>query len=248
MSTELAVKKPNGSEALMVGAPTAMDLLNVALHNNAAIDVIERLAALQEKAVARDAEQQFNDGLNACQADLGRIAPDLTNPQTRSRYASYAALDRVVRPVYTKHGFSLSFNTGDSPRDEVVRVICFVSHKAGHTRSYQVDMPADGKGAKGGDVMTKTHATGAAMSYGMRYLLKYIFNVAIGQDDTDGNTVGLDDVSERVEFIQNCRDFDELKRVFKVHYTAAKEAKDNRAEKAIVSAYEAKKREFNGNH
>ena len=48
-------------------------------------------------------------------------------------------------------------------------------------------MPADGKGAKGGDVMTKTHATGAAVSYGMRYLLKMIFNVAVGEDDTDGN-------------------------------------------------------------
>jgi hypothetical protein len=54
-------------------------------------------------------------------------------------------------------------------------------------RRYQADMPADGKGAKGGDVMTKTHATGSGMSYGMRYLLKMIFNVAVGEDDTDGN-------------------------------------------------------------
>lgn len=50
-------------------------------------------------------------------------------------------------------------------------------------------MPADGKGAKGGDVMTRTHATGAAATYGMRYLLKMIFNVAIGEDDNDGNGV-----------------------------------------------------------
>ncbi len=48
-------------------------------------------------------------------------------------------------------------------------------------------MPADGKGAKGGDVMTKTHATGAAASYGARYLLKGIFNIAVGDDDRDGN-------------------------------------------------------------
>lgn len=54
-------------------------------------------------------------------------------------------------------------------------------------KPYQIDMPADGKGAKGGDVMTKTHATGAAASYGMRYLLKMIFNVAIGEEDRDGN-------------------------------------------------------------
>jgi hypothetical protein len=49
-------------------------------------------------------------------------------------------------------------------------------------------MPADGKGARGNDVMTKTHAAGSAMSYGMRYLLKLIFNVAVGVDlDDDGN-------------------------------------------------------------
>jgi hypothetical protein len=35
-------------------------------------------------------------------------------------------------------------------------------------------MPGDGKGAKGGDVMTKTHATGAALSYGQRYLAECV--------------------------------------------------------------------------
>ncbi len=53
-------------------------------------------------------------------------------------------------------------------------------------------MPADGKGAKGGDVMTKTHAVGAAKSYGKRYLLKDIFNIAIGEEDTDGNVPKAD--------------------------------------------------------
>jgi len=57
-------------------------------------------------------------------------------------------------------------------------------------------MPADGKGAKGGDVMTKTHAAGSAMSYGMRYLLKMIFNVAIGENDDDGNGADIPRISE----------------------------------------------------
>jgi hypothetical protein len=51
-------------------------------------------------------------------------------------------------------------------------------------------MPADGKGAKGGDVMTKTHAAGSAKSYGKRYILKDVFNVAIGEEDNDGNGAG----------------------------------------------------------
>ena len=51
-------------------------------------------------------------------------------------------------------------------------------------------MPADGKGARGNDVMTKTHATGSAVSYGMRYLLRMIFNISVGEHDDDGNLAG----------------------------------------------------------
>jgi hypothetical protein len=56
----------------------------------------------------------------------------------------------------------------------------------GHEKQYHIDMPADGKGAKGGDVMTRTHATGSAVSYGTRYLLKMIFNISVGDDDGNG--------------------------------------------------------------
>ena len=65
-----------------------------------------------------------------------------------------------------------------------------MGHEGGGERTYHIDMPADGKGAKGGDVMTKTHAMGSAVQYGMRYLLKMIFNIAIGDDDDDGNAAG----------------------------------------------------------
>jgi hypothetical protein len=117
---------------------------------------------------------------------MGRVSADATNPQTRSKYATYGKLDSILRPIYTTHGFSLSFDEGEAPADHVL-VLCHVSHRAGHSRTYRKLMPSDGKGAKGGDVMTKTHAAGAAMSYGMRYLLKGIFNVAIGEEDRDGN-------------------------------------------------------------
>lgn len=154
---------------------------------NTDVDKLERLMAMSERVRAKDAEQAFNAAMTAAQGEMGRISADATNPQTRSKYASYAALDRAVRPIYTRHGFALSFDTGADATPDHVRVLCHVSHKDGHARTYQVDMPADGKGAKGGDVMTKTHAVGAAMSYGSRYLLKLIFNVAVGEDDDDGN-------------------------------------------------------------
>lgn len=150
------------------------------------IDKLQQLMAMRERIEARQAEADFDKALTAAQAAMGRVRTDSNNPQTRSRYASYGALDASLRPVYTGHGFALSFNT-ENPAPEVVRVICRVSHQNGHSRTYQIDMPADGKGAKGGDVMTKTHATGSAVSYGMRYLLKMIFNIAVSDRDDDGN-------------------------------------------------------------
>lgn len=151
------------------------------------IDKMERLIAMQERVQARDAELAFNQAMNLAQAAMRPISANASNPQTKSRYATYDKLDRVLRPIYTEHGFSLSFDEADSPKDEHVRVVCYVAHIGGHTRTYHRDMPADGKGAKGGDVMTKTHAAGAAGSYGARYLLKGIWNVAVGEDDADGN-------------------------------------------------------------
>lgn len=150
------------------------------------VDKLERLMAMHERITAREAEKAFNVAMSACQAEMKQISADATNPQTRSKYATYAKLDSILRPTYTSHGFALSFDEGESKPD-MVRVVCIVSHTGGHSRSYHRDMPADGKGAKGGDVMTKTHAAGAAGSYGARYLLKGIFNVAIGELDDDGN-------------------------------------------------------------
>lgn len=152
-------------------------------------DKMERMMALYERIEAKQAEAQFNVAMNACQKEMRRVQADATNPQTRSDYATYAALDRALRPVYTSHGLSLSFDTGEAA-EGYVRVKCYVAHEAGHSRTYKADMPADGLGAKGNAVMTKTHAAGSAMSYGMRYLLKLIFNVAIGEDDDDGNGAG----------------------------------------------------------
>jgi hypothetical protein len=157
---------------------------------NASVEKIERLMALWERGEARKAEGLFNAAMATAQKAMKSVAADAYNPQTKSKYASYEALDRALRPIYTEHGFGLSFDSGDGAPDLHVRVLCYVTHGGGHSRTYKLDMPADGKGAKGGDVMTKTHATGSAMSYGQRYLLKMIFNIAVGEGDDDGNRAG----------------------------------------------------------
>lgn len=154
------------------------------------VDKLERLLSIYERLTAQKVEQEFNASMSAAQSEMRPVSQDASNPQTRSKYASYNALDHALRPIYTKHGFALSFDTADGAADGNIRVVCKVSHRAGHSERPHLDMPADGKGAKGGDVMTKTHATMSAVSYAKRGLLKMIFNIAEGESDDDGNAAG----------------------------------------------------------
>lgn len=185
---DLAVAQPR--EVAPSEAASLMSVISRAASDpNTDVVKLEKLMDLYERAQNRQAEQAFNVAMNAAQKDMQPVRADASNPQTKSKYASYAALDAALRPIYTEKGFSLSFDTGDAPSSDVVRVLCYVAHDEGFTRTYKIDMPADGKGAKGGDVMTRTHATGSAASYGSRYLLKLIFNIAVTEDD-DGNRAG----------------------------------------------------------
>lgn len=186
-----AVQKAESREVATADPTSLVAMLErLAVNPDVDADKMNRILDVQERILAKQAESEFNASMAAAQQEMGPIAADAENKQTKSKYASYFALDKALRPIYTKHGFALSFDEGDSPKPDYVRELCHVSHRGGHTRTYKTDLPADGKGAKGGDVMTKTHATGSAKSYGKRYLLKDIFNVAIGEDDDDGNSAG----------------------------------------------------------
>ncbi len=176
--------------SLPASAPEPVTILNIidraSRDPGVDVDKLDRLLVMQERVMAQQARVEYDNAMADAQEAMKPIRANLENPQTKSEYADYAALDRAIRPIYAKHGFSLSFNTGDGAPAGEVRVICTVAHRGGHREYPHLDMPADGKGARGGDVMTKTHATGAAITYGKRYLLGMIFNLAVTRDD-DGN-------------------------------------------------------------
>lgn len=152
------------------------------------VDVVKvrELLTMQREAEERAEKRAFNEAFNACQKEMLPIVRNAPNGQTKSKYATHDALDKDLRPIYTKHGFGVSFNTADSPLPEHVRVVCYLTH-GGAEKTYQTDIPCDGKGARGNDVMTKTHAVGSAMTYGKRYLLALAFNIALVDTDDDGN-------------------------------------------------------------
>lgn len=156
-------------------------------------DKIERFLAMRERELDRIAKQAFNAAMAAAQAEMPQIVRDADNDQTRSRYARYETISEAIQPIITKHGFGLSFNEGDTEKPGHIRILCDVMHEAGHTKQYHADIPFDNVGMKGNANKTATHAYGSTKSYGRRYLKLDIFDIALKNDDDDGNA------SSRVE-------------------------------------------------
>jgi len=153
---------------------------------NIDIDKMERLLAMQERIFARTAEADFNAAMSACQAEMPVIKATFKNDQTNSYYAALEEVDRIARPIYTRHGFSLSFGTADCPIEGCYRQTCKVSHRGGHSEMRQADLATDMVGLKGNPNKTAIQGFSSSMTYGQRIITRLVFNIVIG-DDNDGN-------------------------------------------------------------
>ncbi len=154
-------------------------------------EIYEKVAAREETSNMQAKEVLFDAAMSQAQSKIKAAVADKDNTQTRSKYATYFALDEAVRAHYTEQGFGLTFKFGEVNQD-IATVICHITHTSGFSRDYSVPVPVDGKGAKGGDVMTKTHALKSGMTYAMSMLLIMIFNIPINHNpaDDDGNKAG----------------------------------------------------------
>lgn len=168
-----------------------LDMISAAAANpKVNVDKLDRLLAMRDRAIAQEREREFFEVLSRAQAEMGPVVADAKNKETQSKYASHAALDRAVRPIYTKpeYNFALTYDTEPCSIPEMMTFVCFATAR-GHTRKYTIDLPVDGKGPKGGNVMSRTHAASSGVTYAMRILLKMVFNLPVDRDD-DGNAAG----------------------------------------------------------
>ena len=196
MATEIVTRESFALTPPENKQPSTMDLLDYLVKNNGAIEAIQCIAELQDKQRKQDAELAFNEMLSQCQQEIKRVVPDADGP--KKKFASYKALDKEARPVYTRYGFSLSFGTLESTLPEHILVICDCSRGL-HTRRYQIPMPTDGKGPQGAAVLSKSDAVMGAVSRGCRKLLACIFNIAIGDDDPEFSNGELADTLQQME-------------------------------------------------
>lgn len=187
---------------------------NAASNEHVDADKMMKLIDVQERIYDKNAQIAFNKSMALCQQEMPTIVKDAENQQTNSKFAKYETIIINAKPVYTKHGFSLSFGTDTSPIEGHIRVTCEVMHESGHCKNFYVDLPPDQAGIKGTVNKTAMHATGSTYSYGKRYLFCMIFNIAIANEDDDGVKAGAVTVQELLEYMAFVRShFEEISQI-----------------------------------
>lgn len=121
--------------------------------------------------------EQINDlatALALAQVEMENASKNAANPHYKSKYADLAEVLNTVRPVFAKHG--LSVTQFPSYADGLVSVRTVLMHKSGQWMAGDASAPASKLDAQG---------VGSAITYLRRYSLAAVAGVA--QEDDDGN-------------------------------------------------------------
>lgn len=169
-----------------VGNPLAAILSDPKQLQEIPVDTVERLFAIDRELRADHARQAFAAAMNRLQGRMTPVHKAARNPQTGSMYAKAESVEKMLNPLLSDEGFSVSCSTVEPVITDCLRYCMTVRHLAGHEERHYLDAPIDDKGIKGSPTKTKLHGMGSTMTYCRRYLLTQVFGVQLSED-ADGN-------------------------------------------------------------
>lgn len=177
-SKELATPLPANESAAMLQI-----ISTAAMNPEVDIDKMERMMIMHEKLLNRDAQMAYNAAMSKLQSELPTINEKgqiEVNKVVRSKYAKFEDINEAIRPLLKKHGFSVSFKSNFT--DQMLDITGIISHKQGHSEDTTMRLPFDTSGSK-----NDVQAIGSSVSYGKRYCVCMLLNIATGGEDNDGN-------------------------------------------------------------
>ncbi len=173
---------------------TPLALLDKAIGNGVSPEQLGKLIELAETWRQARAREAFLAAKNAVQAAIKPVAKTMRNNHTDSMYAALENVIGMIEPIYTKHGFSVSFSQGEPSRPELIRFVMDIGHRDGHAEQKFGEYPRDGEGAKGGRSMNGLQGVVSSGTYMQRDMLRLYWNIPIAGADKDGN--GHDDSND----------------------------------------------------
>lgn len=185
---------------------TPMTLIQQALSKDVDPERLEKLMALQERWTELKAKQAFNEAMNQAEQEMPTVIKDRQNSHTRSTYATLDAVLSTIKPVYSRHGFSMSFNESECSVPDSIKVSATVRHVGGHSEEFSAIVPLDNAGVKGVANKTGIQSKGSSLTYCRRYLTLMIWSIALADEDTDGNSEYATLTEEQVFYLQGLVD------------------------------------------
>lgn len=141
------------------------------------VEVMERLLAMKERIDAQSRKEQFDEALRRCQMEMPRVAKNgLIDPKGAAiPYAKLEDLDACIRPIYQKHGFSVSFDAPQSHDGLKIRNVARFSC-AGHTETLEITAAPSNR-PTGRLSLTNAQAVKQTITECRRHLQEMFFNI-----------------------------------------------------------------------
>jgi len=164
----------------------SVSLVQMAMQKNYDPEFIKQMMDLQERNDTRIAKQAYHQAMAEFKVNLPRVVKDKENKQYKSMYASESALLNTINPELSKYGLSASYSFPDA-EENILKVTCTITHKAGYSESVTLPGPIDTSGSKNPLQQVKSTVT---------YLRKATFEAITGiatsdpKADDDGNSSG----------------------------------------------------------
>ncbi len=172
------------------GQNQVAQLLALAVEKGLGVEGLEKLVALQERVMARQAES----AMAAAMAEFQRRCPSIKKTSTArvttaggGTYSyTYAELDEIaqtVNPLLADLG--LSYTWDSEMTDTMHTCRCTLRHAAGHQVTSSFTCPIDTTAKMNG-----TQKAGAALTYARRQSLISVLGLTTTDPDTDGASGG----------------------------------------------------------
>ena len=167
---------------------TPMEMLEIAVKNDAPLEKLEKLMDLQERWEANEARKAFVVAMTRFKANAPQLFKDKhvsfvsqrTNKTTEYDHATLDQVCSVVGKALSVNGISHSWNV-EQFDNAGIKVTCILTHEKGHSESVPMQTMPDDSGGK-----NNIQAIGSAVTYLQRYTLLAATGLATQDQDNDG--------------------------------------------------------------
>ena len=190
MSTDLVSPSAGSALSTILADPSRL--------HDIPVETVERLFELDRRMRSDAARDAFYAAFSAAQRELEPVRKLGKNTHTASMYARAEDVCRMLDPVITRHGFSRSISTEDSPLAEHMRFVLTIRHESGHAERHTFDAPVDDRGIKGQATKTRLHGMASSYTYVERHLLMKVWGVQTVADDDGNRGAGIGPSAETI--------------------------------------------------